>query len=180
MKKKRSKLQWLACLLVAAVMMTAGAPTVSVRAEEFADEDWTDDELNQMGHVGTGGPGNFSGTGTTPTVLFGQKSISANFSTNGTMRGASINSVANQIASGTISANSLPIEYVVRNGTAIALNNRSLAALSIANTKPTVLINTTGNVVNEAKVTTRLGEMGGVPSESISVRNTGQTVNIVK
>lgn len=61
MKKKRSKLQWLACLLVAAVMMTAGAPTVSVRAEEFADEDWTDDELNQMGHVGTGGPGNDSG-----------------------------------------------------------------------------------------------------------------------
>lgn len=84
------------------------------------------------------------------------------------------------MVSGTISANSLPIEYVVHNGTAIALNNRSLAALSIANTKPTVLINTTGNAVNEAKVTTRLSEMGGVPSESISIRNTGQTVNIVK
>ena len=125
--------------------MTAGAPAVSVRAEEFADEDWTDDELNQMGHVGTGGSSNFGGIGTNPTVLFGQNSISTNFSTNGTMKGASVTSVANQIASGTLSTNNLPIEYVVRNGTAIALNNRLLAALSMANTKPSVLIDTTGN-----------------------------------
>lgn len=54
MKKKRSKLQWLACLLVAAVMMTAGAPTVSVRAEEVAELDLIPDEPNEIGPKGTG------------------------------------------------------------------------------------------------------------------------------
>jgi len=161
--------------------MMAGMPTVSVRAEEIADLDLINDEPNEVGRqVGTGGPGNSGEIGTNPTVLFGQNSISANFSTNGTMKGASVISVANQIASGTLSTNNLPIEYVVRNGTAIALNNRSLAALSMANTKPSVLIDTTGNAINEAKVTARLSEMGGMPSESISIRNTGYTVNIVK
>ena len=178
--KKRNKLQWLAFMLVAALMMTVATPTISARAEDeiaLANPDLIDDEPHEI----CGGGGNTASTESTGiNILFGQKSISANFSTKGTFNGASVESVAEQIASGTISANSLPIEYVVRNGTAIALNNRSLAALSLADTKPTVLINTTGNAINEAKVTARLSEMGGAPSESISIRNTGRTVNIVK
>ena len=53
--KKRSKLQWLACLLVAAVLMTVGTPAVSVMAEEFAELDLVDDEPNEIDPVGTGG-----------------------------------------------------------------------------------------------------------------------------
>lgn len=36
-------------------MMTAGAPTVNARAEEFENQDLIPDELNEIGHVGTGG-----------------------------------------------------------------------------------------------------------------------------
>ena len=93
MKKKRSKLLWLACLLVVAVMMTAGVPTVSVRAEEFADEDWTDDELNQIGPVGTGGSINkapaysnlpwYANTGSTVNTGRGANKIMPNTSATG-------------------------------------------------------------------------------------------------
>ena len=60
--KKRRKLQWLACLLVA-VMMTAGMPTVSARADELAFENELDliaDEPHELGCIGGGGGLNFT------------------------------------------------------------------------------------------------------------------------
>lgn len=81
---------------------------------------------------------------------------------------------------GKLSADSLPIEYIVRDGKMITMNNRSLTALSKANMKPTVLIDITGNTINEAKLTQRLAEMGGQPSESILVRKLGEIIYIPK
>lgn len=58
------------------------------------------------------------------------------------------------------------------------MNNRSLTALSKANMKPSKLVNITGNVVEEAKLTQRLEEMGGVPSDSIFIRKIKEVVNL--
>ena len=62
MKKTRSKLRWLVCLLVAAVLMTAGMPAISARADEIALEgpDLIDDELHELGGGGSGGGGNMA------------------------------------------------------------------------------------------------------------------------
>lgn len=111
-------------------------------------------------------------------VYFGQKSVSPNFSSQGTFKGASIQSVADRLASGELSADNLPIEYIVRDGKMITMNNRSLTALSKANMKPTVLIDITGDAANEAKLTQRLSEMGGQPSESILIRKIGEIVHV--
>ncbi|MBQ3513204.1 MAG: hypothetical protein IJA32_05310, partial [Lachnospiraceae bacterium] len=111
-------------------------------------------------------------------VYFGQKAVSPNFSSQGTFKGASIQSVADRLASGELSADNLPIEYIVRDGKMITMNNRSLTALSKANMKPTVLIDITGDAANEAKLTQRLSEMGGQPSESILIRKIEEIVHI--
>lgn len=60
----------------------------------------------------------------------------------------------------------------------ITMNNRSLTALSKANMKPTVLHDITSDVENEEKLTQRLSEMGGQPSESILIRKIGEIVHI--
>ena len=117
--------------------------------------------------------GNFSNK-----VYFGQQAVSPNFSPQGTFKGASIQSVADSLTTGKLSADSLPIEYIVRDGKMITMNNRSLTALSKANMKPTILIDITGNAVNEAKLTQRLSEMGGQPSEKILIRKVGEIVHI--
>ena len=44
--------------------------------------------------------------------------------------------------------------------------------------KPTVLIDITGDVANEAKLTQRLSEMGGQPSESILISKIGEIVHL--
>ena len=119
-----------------------------------------------------------SGSKANNKVYFGQQAVSPNFSPQGTFKGASIQSVADSLTTGKLSADSLPIEYIVRDGKMITMNNRSLTALSKANMKPTVLIDITGDAVNEAKLTQRLSEMGGQPSESILIRKIGEIVHI--
>ena len=111
-------------------------------------------------------------------VYFGQQAVSPNFSQQGTFKGASIQSVSDSLSTGKLSPDSLPIEYIVRDGKMITMNNRSLTALSKANMKPTVLIDITGDAVNEAKLTQRLSEMGGQPSENIIIRKLGEIVHI--
>lgn len=84
------------------------------------------------------------------------------------MRAAPLGEVAQGLRAGTISADSLPIEYVIRNGQAVALNNRSLLALTRAGMQPTVTRNLTGNPAAEALLNSHL--QGGVPSTVIRVR----------
>lgn len=68
-------------------------------------------------------------------ALFGQASVISVFA-HGPHAGRTIGEVAQGLRAGTISPNSLPVGYVVRNGQAIALNNRSLLALRRAGMQP--------------------------------------------
>ena len=118
------------------------------------------------------------GTADSEKVLFGQKSVSPNFSAKGSLSGASIESIAQKLKVGEISPDALPIEYIVRNGKMITLNNRSLTALSKAGMQPTQLINKTGNAFLEKQLTERLAEMGGQPSTTMYIRKLGEIISI--
>lgn len=92
--------------------------------------------------------------------------------------GQSIAKVASGLRSGAISADELPIEYIVRNGQNIAINNRSLLAFRRAGINPTRLINKTGDELLEARLDERLAEMGGIGSDTIRVRGAGFTASL--
>ena len=111
-------------------------------------------------------------------VLFGQKGVSQFFSKKGKFKGASIADITGQLKAGSLSPDELPIEYIVRNGQKVTLNNRSLTALSQAGLKPTVLIDKTGNAFLEKQLTERLLEMGGSPSSSMFIRTIKETVDL--
>jgi hypothetical protein len=71
-------------------------------------------------------------------VLFGQRRIGFRFSLAGKFRGRTITSVARDLKKGKLTADDLPIEaFRGRNGELITVNNRSLAALSLAGLRPT-------------------------------------------
>jgi len=118
------------------------------------------------------------GAGDAEKVLFGQKSVSPYFSEKGSFNGASIESIAQKLPAGEISPDALPIEYIVRDGKMITLNNRSLTALSKAGMQPTQLIDKTGNAFLEKQLTERLSEMGGQPSTTMYIRKLGEIVSI--
>jgi len=100
-------------------------------------------------------------------ILFGQASVKSTFA-HGPHAGRTIGQVAQDLRAGTISPDSLPVEYVIRNGQAIALNNRTLLALTRAGMQPTVTRNLTGNRAAEALLDSHL--QGGMPSNVIRVR----------
>lgn len=98
---------------------------------------------------------------------FGQATVRSTFA-HGPHAGKTIGEVAAALRSGAISADSLPIEYVIRNGQAVALNNRSLLALRRAGLEPTITRNMTGDAMAEALLNSHL--QGGLPSYVIRVR----------
>ncbi|WP_139131978.1 hypothetical protein [Fusibacter sp. 3D3] len=106
-------------------------------------------------------------------VKFGQQGVSKFFSTQGKFKGVELTLVAEELKSKKRSPDELPIEYILRDGVKITLNNRSLTALTLAGLKPTNLIDRTGNVYLEKQLTERLAEMGGIPGESMQIRKTG-------
>lgn len=117
---------------------------------------------------------------TSSPILFGQKSVGRFFTSEedgSTFKyaGQNIADVASGLRSGAISPNELPIQYVVRDGQNIAINNRSLLALTRAGIEPTVTEDVTGNAFAEARITNRLAEMGGQPSDTIRVRGPART-----
>lgn len=98
---------------------------------------------------------------------FGQASVKSTFA-HGSFKGKSIAEVAKGLRAGKISPNQLPVEYMVRNGQKVALNNRSLTALRRVGMEPTKLINRTGNKMFEDLLNAHL--KGGVPSDFIRIR----------
>lgn len=74
MEKKRSKLQWLACMLVAALMVTMAAPAISVKAEDdvAGETPTTEKDLIDEGEGGQNGSKNslgiVAGTKNTPSA----------------------------------------------------------------------------------------------------------------
>lgn len=100
-------------------------------------------------------------------LRFGQPSVKAFFA-HGEHAGRSIGQVARGLRTGSISPNSLPIAFVVKNGERVTLNNRSLLAFRRAGIEPTVTRNLTGNSKAEALLRSHLGK--GSPSDTIRVR----------
>jgi len=100
-------------------------------------------------------------------VKFGQANVKSTFA-HGPFAGRSIGDVASGLRSGKISPNDLPVEFVIRNGEKVALNNRSLTALRRAGMQPTKMINRTGSARHEKLLDQHLG--GGSPSDFIRIR----------
>lgn len=111
-------------------------------------------------------------------VLFGQASVARTFTTaeaGSTFKyaGQSIADVAAGLRSGAISASEIPVEVVNIGGRLVAVNNRSLTALTRAGLSPTHIIDVSGNAATVEKVLGRLAEMGGTPSATIRIRGMG-------
>jgi hypothetical protein len=100
-------------------------------------------------------------------IQFGQISVKYSF-THGPHAGRSIGEVARNLRLGKVSPNTLPIEFVYKNGQAVTLNNRSLLALKRAKLEPTIIHNLTGNQAAEALLNSHL--RGSLPSYTIRVR----------
>ncbi len=103
-------------------------------------------------------------------VKFGQGSVKNTFA-HGPFKGRTIGDVADGLRSGKISPDSLPVEFIVRNGERVALNNRSMTALRRAGMEPTKLINRTGSKTHERLLDSHL--RGGQPSDVIRIRGAG-------
>jgi RHS repeat-associated protein len=75
-------------------------------------------------------------------ILFGQKRVGLAFrqysKASEAIRGRTLVEVAEDLKAGRISPDDLPIDYFVRNGQKIAINNRGLGALTLAGMEPTV------------------------------------------
>jgi hypothetical protein len=93
-------------------------------------------------------------------VQFAQRGISPNFHEKGDFAGRSIDDVAAELRSGTMSADQLPIKVITRDGVTYTLNNRSLMALRQGGQEPTILNDVTGNPLYESQLTKRLNEIG--------------------
>jgi hypothetical protein len=76
-------------------------------------------------------------------VKFGQASVKSHFA-HGPFAGMSLGAVAAGLRAGRIAPGQLPIDFIVRHGERIALNNRSLLVLRRAGLAPTQLIDRTG------------------------------------
>jgi hypothetical protein len=100
-------------------------------------------------------------------VKFGQASVKLHFA-HGPFAGMSIGAVAMGLRAGRIVPDQLPIEFIVRHGERIALNNRSLLALRRAGLAPTRLIDRTGIPQFEQLLDVHLA--GGQPSDWLRVR----------
>jgi RHS repeat-associated protein len=100
-------------------------------------------------------------------ILFGQDSVSYVFS-HGRFKGMTIGDVVAGLRAGTISADELKLDVVVRKGQTITLNNRSLVALTRAGVKPTRVIDHTGDKMFEKALDDHL--RGGLPSDVIRIR----------
>jgi hypothetical protein len=111
-------------------------------------------------------------------IFFGQKGVSPGFFIGGLFKDADINVIANKIISGELKASDVPVHFIWVNGKKIAINNRSLVALSKAGVKPVVTIDLSGKLPKEGRdslfnVLQRLEEMDGKPTDTIPIRKTG-------
>jgi RHS repeat-associated protein len=116
-------------------------------------------------------------TAATTGVLFGQKGVGRTFTAPGAQNtfkyaGRAIADVASGLRNGTILADEIPIGVVRFGDRLVAVNNRSLTALSRAGLKPTRIIDMSDDLKTVQKVLGRLSEMSG-PSGTIQIRGAG-------
>ncbi|MFZ6723340.1 hypothetical protein [Undibacterium sp. Ji49W] len=116
------------------------------------------------------------------SVQFGQIGVSPEFSNAGRFKGALVSDVAKSIRSGEIAVSDIQINTIRWGGQRVAVNNRSLTALSEAGHSPTNIVDITstiskdlGNPDSIFAVIQRLREMNFKPSPQIGVRPLGST-----
>ncbi|WP_217809536.1 hypothetical protein, partial [Lonsdalea iberica] len=113
-------------------------------------------------------------------LLFGQKRISDTFRNVGSdapdyIRGRSIYDVAGDLKSGALHTDQLPVSYFIhpQTGQRIAESNRTLAAISAAGMKPTILkeVPVTETLLNRLKEIPlrQRGEVFSMPGSSIPI-----------
>jgi hypothetical protein len=100
-------------------------------------------------------------------LKFGQATVKSTFA-HGPFAGETIGVVAAKLRSGLVSPDQLPVEFIVRNGERVALNNRSLLALRRARMDATVAIDRTAIPQFERLLDRHLA--GTQPSDFIRVR----------
>jgi RHS repeat-associated protein len=101
-------------------------------------------------------------------IYFGQANVGKKFA-NGKFAGKTIGEVSAGLRSGEIHPDEVPIEYVVRDGKKVTLNNRSLTALRRANMSPTIATDKTGDPSAEVQLDQQLRNTQ--PSDTIRVRD---------
>jgi hypothetical protein len=104
-------------------------------------------------------------------ILFGQKTVGPFFSEIGNFKSKSLSEVVRGLRSGLISPEKVPIEFIIRNGEKISLNNRSLLVLRRAGIEPKVLIDKTGIEDYERILNWHL--KNNLPSDVIRIRGGG-------
>lgn len=116
------------------------------------------------------------------SVQFGQIGVSPEFSNAGRFKGALVSDVAKSIRSGEIAVSDIQINTIRWGGQRVAVNNRSLTALSEAGHSPTNIVDITSTISKDLEnpdnifaVMQRLREMNFKPSPQIGVRPLGST-----
>jgi RHS repeat-associated protein len=93
---------------------------------------------------------------------FAQKTFSERFSAGGRFAGQTVDDVANQLRSGSLSAKDVPIDVIVRDGKTLILNTRSAQALTRADIPRSQwnVVNRTGDEYYEARLSGQLNRNG--------------------
>lgn len=107
---------------------------------------------------------------------FTQTTASPNFSAEGKFSGKTIGEVSDMLRQGKLDVNDVPVTYIERNGTRLIENTRSSLALKRANIPEAQwnLINKTGDLEIELKITERLQRNGLTNTGTDVLRITGE------
>lgn len=112
-------------------------------------------------------------------ALWAQKTFSGTFSEGGAFAGETVESVANALRGGTLSATDVPINVIVRNGQTLILNTRSSVALMQAGIPRSAwnVINQTGVPSFENMLTGQLARNGLTTGTNV-IRQSGTQIII--
>lgn len=106
---------------------------------------------------------------------FTQTTAHPQFSDEGAFAGKTIDQVADALRSGQLRPTDVPVDYLIREGHALAINTRSSLALRRAgiDLSEWTLVNRTGDLFFEAKITERLARNGITNQGTPVIRITG-------
>ena len=106
---------------------------------------------------------------------FAQRTYSPVFSETGTFAGQSVDDVAEALRAGSLQPSEVPINYIIRNGTAVILNTRSAQALEAARIPRSKwnAVNKTGDDFFEDLPTEQLERNPGGPFDSVRRSGSG-------
>ena len=114
-------------------------------------------------------------------LRFTQTTASPKFSLDGSFSGRRINDVASDLRSGTLSVDTVPVEYIVRDGNRLIVNTRSSLSLQRANIPESQwrLIDRTNVPEVEARITERLlrNNLNNAGSDTLRITGSGRSIS---